>query len=150
MASGVRTVIDVFTGFGYATSTPYLPALTELLVYVKFLRMAPLQVTVAVATVLRAFLDDPTQPRYGYELMKLTGFPSGKLYPILARLQRAGWLIREHEEVDPAAAGRPARRFYRLTPDGVRAARGELAALGERLRLAPGPGGTLRPEGGYA
>lgn len=102
--------------------------------------------TVAVATVLRVFLDEPCRPRYGYELMKLTGFPSGKLYPILARLQRAGWLVKKHEAVDPAAAGRPVRRFYLLTPDGVRSARSELAALSEQLRLAPGP---ALPEGGY-
>jgi hypothetical protein len=42
--------------------------------------------TLAVAAVLRVFLDDPDAPRYGYELMRRTGFPSGKLYPILARL----------------------------------------------------------------
>jgi DNA-binding PadR family transcriptional regulator len=112
--------------------------------------MSALRVTVAVATVLRVFLDEPSQPRYGYELMKLTGFPSGKLYPILARLQRVGWLTREREEVDPAAAGRPVRRLYRLTPDGVQAARGELAALSEKLHLASAPVDPLRPEGRYA
>jgi PadR family transcriptional regulator, regulatory protein PadR len=65
------------------------------------------RMTIAVATVLRIFLNDVSEPRYGYELMRLTGFPSGKLYPILARLQRAGWLIREQEQIDPGAPGRP-------------------------------------------
>jgi len=109
--------------------------------------MQRLQMTVAVATVLRAFVDEPSRPHYGYELMKLTGFPSGKLYPILARLQRAGWLVKETEPVDPAAAGRPVRRFYLLTSGGLEAARIELAKLGERLRLVPSP---LLPEGGHA
>jgi len=109
------------------------------------------RMTIAVATLLRVFLDDTSQPRYGYELMQLTGFPSGKLYPILARLERAGWLIKEREDIDPAAAGRPARRLYRLSPDGIQTARHELAALSEQLRL-PGTGlpRPLRPEGGPA
>jgi PadR family transcriptional regulator PadR len=96
--------------------------------------MDEVRITIAVATVLRTFLDDTTRPRYGYELMRLTGYPSGKLYPILARLQRAGWLSRDQEPIDPAVAGRPARRWYRLTPQGVHAARHELAALSQQLR----------------
>ena len=50
--------------------------------------MSDVRVTVAVARVLREFVADASEPRYGYELMQLTGFPSGKLYPILARLQQ--------------------------------------------------------------
>lgn len=111
--------------------------------------MSEVRLTVAVARVLRAFLDDVNGPRYGYDLMRETGFPSGKLYPILARLQRAGWLIREREDVDPGVAGRPARALYRLSPTGVRAARAELAALAELLRPPIGDAvGELRPEGG--
>lgn len=68
--------------------------------------------------------------------MRRLGFPSGKLYPILARLEKAGWLRRDHEDVDPAVAGRPARALYRLTSDGVAAARYELAALHERLHIS--------------
>ncbi|MEO3973266.1 helix-turn-helix transcriptional regulator [Streptomyces sp. CAU 1734] len=102
--------------------------------------MASVRMTVAVAKVLRVFLEDPSQPRYGYELMRVTGFPSGKLYPIAARLQAAGWLIKEEEDVDPSAAGRPPRRMYRLSPGGIAAARLELAALSEQLRPPPARG----------
>jgi PadR family transcriptional regulator, regulatory protein PadR len=86
-----------------------------------------------VAKVLRTFLEDPAKPRYGYELMRLTGFPSGKLYPILARMQAAGWLVKEVEDIDPAAAGRPVRRLYRLTSSGTETARIELAELSDQL-----------------
>jgi DNA-binding PadR family transcriptional regulator len=111
--------------------------------------MTPVRLTVAVATVLRVFLEDTSQPRYGYELMQITGFPSGKLYPILARLQAAGWLIKEKEDIDPSTAGRPPRRMYRLSPDGIQAARLELAILSEQLRPSvKGAQGGLRPEGG--
>lgn len=106
--------------------------------------------TLAVARLLRVFLEEATQPRYGYDLMRQTGFASGKLYPILARLQRAGWLIREHENINPAAEGRPARVLYRLSPTGVRVARYELAALADQLRPPTRTAGRLRPDGGRA
>jgi DNA-binding PadR family transcriptional regulator len=109
------------------------------------------RVTVAVAMVMRAFLDDVNEPRYGYDLMRQLGFASGKLYPILARLQKAGWLVREHEDVDPSVEGRPARALYRLSPAGVQVARTELAALSAQLKLpSGGRRGRLRPEGGRA
>lgn len=111
--------------------------------------MPPVRMTVAVAKVLRVFLEDPAQARYGYELMQSSGFPSGKLYPILARLEAAGWLTKEVEDVDPSVVGRPARRMYQLSPDGTQAARLELAALSEQLRPpAEAVQGVLRPEGG--
>ncbi len=45
--------------------------------------------TRAVAALLRIFLGNESEARYGYDLMKETGFASGKLYPILARLEAA-------------------------------------------------------------
>jgi PadR family transcriptional regulator, regulatory protein PadR len=92
-----------------------------------------IRITVAVATVLQAFLDDPTQERYGYDLMKATGYPSGKLYPILARLNAAGWLDRRRQE--PDAPDRPVRYPYRVTPDGLTAARHALAELQQQLGM---------------
>ncbi|GII64941.1 hypothetical protein Skr01_50260 [Sphaerisporangium krabiense] len=114
--------------------------------YVKVLRMPP-QMTVAVVTLLRVFLEDPGEERYGYDLMKETGFPSGKIYPLLARLRGAGWLVVVEEDIDPAVAGRPARRGYRLTDEGIQVARLELAKLSERLRPSSSLG-ALRPEQG--
>jgi DNA-binding PadR family transcriptional regulator len=99
--------------------------------------------TVAVAKVLAAFLTDPAVDRYGLDLMRATEHPSGTLYPILLRLQRAGWVAAHWEEIDPATAGRPARRYYRLTPDGAVAARTAVAALYEPLARAHHPKGAL-------
>jgi DNA-binding PadR family transcriptional regulator len=112
--------------------------------------MMEVRVTIAVARVLRAFLDDVAVPRYGYELMRETGFPSGKLYPILARLQKAGWLVREQEEIDPAAAGRPARTLYQLSRTGVVAARQELAALAAEFGQPGQPASRPHPAPGQA
>jgi PadR family transcriptional regulator, regulatory protein PadR len=102
------------------------------------------RLTSTVARVLRQFLEQPTEPCYGFALMRATGLASGTLYVILARLERAGWLTSEQEDINPAESGRPARRLYRLTGDGARTARLELAALSaelrppSRVRLFPG------------
>lgn len=93
-----------------------------------------IRLTTTVARVLREFLEAPSEPCYGFDLMRATGLASGTLYVILARLERAGWLISEQEDVDPVAVKRPARRLYRLTPDGAQAARQELAELSAKLR----------------
>ena len=103
------------------------------------------RITAAVAKVLAAFLADPTADRYGLDLMRATGQPSGTLYPVLLRLQRAGWVAATWEDIDPVAAGRPARRYYRLTPEGLEAARTEIAALHQHLAKAQGAAMKPRP-----
>jgi len=111
---------------------------------------AKLRITVAVAQVLREFLVDPSRPRYGYDLMQSTGFPSGKLYPILARLCHAGWLVRTAENIDPSGEGRPARYMYELSGRGAEEARLELAALQLALAMPDGRARRVQTEGGVA
>ncbi|GAA0443255.1 PadR family transcriptional regulator [Actinoplanes lobatus] len=88
-----------------------------------------MRITIPTARILAALLADPGADRYGLELMQVTGLASGSLYPILHRLQEAGWVEARWEEIDPAEQGRPARRFYRLTADGAVDARRALAEL---------------------
>ena len=104
--------------------------------------------TVPVAVVLRAFLDDTSRRRYGFDLMKDTALKSGTLYPILARLETAGWLVSEREDIDEKAEGRRARRFYLLSTDGAAAARIALAELHSQLGVPFSPHMGLRPLGG--
>ncbi|HEY2287288.1 MAG TPA: helix-turn-helix transcriptional regulator [Streptosporangiaceae bacterium] len=98
------------------------------------------RMTLQTQLVLRAMLAEPAATRYGLELCDLTGLPSGTVYPIVARLEQCGWLASSWE--DPAqhvAAGRPRRRYYRLTGDGAEAARGALArAYRPRRPARPG------------
>ncbi|MEU4089621.1 PadR family transcriptional regulator [Streptomyces aureus] len=115
--------------------------------YVKMLLMN-VRVTVDVARVLKEFLREPSKTQYGYALMQATEFPSGKLYPILRRLEKAGVLIKETESIDPQAEGRPARRLYRITSDGAVFAREELAKLSQSVSLPFSQPGRLFPEGG--
>jgi PadR family transcriptional regulator PadR len=99
------------------------------------------RMTIATQLVLRALLADPTAELYGSQIGDAAGLMSGTVHPILARLESAGWLESRWEEVDPQVAGRPARRYYRLTGAGVQAARAELARVPRPQpgRLAPRP-----------
>ncbi|HZD99705.1 MAG TPA: helix-turn-helix transcriptional regulator [Micromonosporaceae bacterium] len=100
--------------------------------------------TTALAKVVAAFLTDPEAERYGLDLMRDTSLASGTLYPMLMRLERAGWVRADWEDIDPVAEGRPSRRYYRLTADGMIAARRELAALHQHLSRAIGVVGKVR------
>ncbi|MEZ5787873.1 MAG: helix-turn-helix transcriptional regulator [Xanthobacteraceae bacterium] len=79
--------------------------------------------------VLRFLLEKPREGRSGAEMSKATKVGSGTLYPMLARLESAGWLTSEWEVIDPSEAGRPRRRFYKLTAVGQNNARAALADL---------------------
>src|SRR4051794_14143828 len=83
--------------------------------------------TIPTQLVLRALLADPTREMYGVEVGDAADLPSGTVHPILARLENAGWLESRGEEADAHRAGRPARRYYSLTSQGVTAARDALA-----------------------
>jgi len=79
--------------------------------------------------VLRFLMQTPREGRSGAEMSKATKVGSGTLYPMLARLEAAGWLTSEWEVIDPSEAGRPRRRFYRLTGHGQNNARAALIDL---------------------
>ncbi|MGZ6564661.1 MAG: PadR family transcriptional regulator [Solirubrobacteraceae bacterium] len=74
--------------------------------------------TAQTIAILEFFLAEPERQRYGLEIANAVGLKSGVLYPALHRLHEAGWLEREHEQVDPREVGRPSRKLYRLTPLG--------------------------------
>ena len=74
--------------------------------------------TLHVQCLLNVFLSDPNGQHYGLELAEQAGIPIGSIYPILARLETAGWLASDWEKIDEAKEGRRARRYYRLTTLG--------------------------------
>jgi DNA-binding MarR family transcriptional regulator len=108
--------------------------------YVEFLDVRELRVTVPVQKVLQALLDQASdEGLYGLELTELTGLKSGTLYPVLARLEQAEWVISSWEQVDPHDVGRPRRRYYRLSGVGQRTA----ASLSDSAQLSQ-PSGRPR------
>jgi len=97
--------------------------------------------SVQTQAILAALLHDITRPQYGLEMAKAAGLPSGTIYPILARLEREGWVESEPEDIDASAAGRRPRRYYRLTGAGSRVARAEIKNTVERLHPSVSHGG---------
>jgi len=75
----------------------------------------------------------------GAEIGRHTKLKSGTLYPLLLRLEQAGWLSSAWEEGNPSELGRPRRRFYTVTGAGrsfAREAATAQAALFGRLALS--------------
>jgi DNA-binding PadR family transcriptional regulator len=98
--------------------------------------------------VLRVLTADPSAQHYGYDLMTAARLPSGTLYPMLARLQQEGLVQSEWEAQREDAGGRPPRKYYRLTAEGVRVARLELAhASAPARRAAQRPAARPAQEG---
>lgn len=68
------------------------------------------------AAILQALAHDY---QYGFDIMDVTGLPSGTVYPALRRLEQAGLVVSKWEEEDTARNDqRPARKYYKLTSAG--------------------------------
>lgn len=70
--------------------------------------------------VLGTLMSEQMRELSGAEIAKLSQLSSGTLYPILNRLEEFGWLDSRWEIGDPAALGRPRRRYYRITGEGAK------------------------------
>lgn len=91
------------------------------------------RLTPATADVLAALLD-AAEPTWGLRIVRAAGRPTGSVYPILERLERAGWLSSVWED-DPERTG-PRRRLYELTADGAVAAREAVTRVRRSARPA--------------
>jgi PadR family transcriptional regulator len=106
------------------------------------------RMTLSTQLVLRAMLRDSTRQRSGLDIAAEAGLPSGAIHPVLARLEKVGWLVSEWEDLDPEERGRPRRRHYRIDPDSTATilsalARVQPAEVGAH-RLLPGFAGGAR------
>jgi DNA-binding PadR family transcriptional regulator len=82
-----------------------------------------------VAVILQA-LDNGY--RYGFDIMDITGLPSGTVYPALRRLEEAGHVRSKWERHAIAQQElRPPRKYYELTKEGKEV----LAEAMQRYRL---------------
>ena len=86
--------------------------------------------------------------RFGFDIMAATGLTSGTVYPALDRLEGLR-LVRSRWEDEAAAhaEGRPARRYFSLTPAGATALQGALVRFSALRPIAIDPA-TLEPEPG--
>ena len=86
------------------------------------LKNTNVRISLQTFRVLETFLENPTVQLAGAEVHQRCGITSGALYPILLRLESAGWFVSQWESMDSSGAGRPRRRLYRLTSMGLRCA----------------------------
>ena len=108
------------------------------------------RITLQTLQVLRFLLRDPADGRYGLEISRGSGLPTGSIYPILTRLETAGWITSAWEEIDESKEGRQRRRYYRLTDPGTQRAQeallNTLSELSDEVSSFPAPGsGAAQP-----
>jgi PadR family transcriptional regulator len=89
-----------------------------------------IRLTQTTLRVLKLFIDAPRNERSGAEIIRETNVFSGTLYPMLRRLERAGWLTSHWEDIDPKKEGRPRQRFYRISALGQRLATEAFTQIG--------------------
>ena len=105
-----------------------------------------MKLTGPLQRVLRVMTADRSAPHYGYDLK----LPSGTLYPMLARLQQDGLVDSEWAAQREDPGGRPPRKYYRLTAEGLRVARLELAQAVPAATAQRARHGSARPAPGTA
>jgi DNA-binding PadR family transcriptional regulator len=87
------------------------------------------RITWHTLVVLSVLMEAPEGELYGLQVCRRTEMESGAVYPILRRSEQAGWVTSWREDIDPRVAERPARRYYRLTPEGSAALEAAAARL---------------------
>jgi PadR family transcriptional regulator PadR len=76
--------------------------------------------------------------RFGFDVMQVTGLPSGTIYPALRRLESLDFVTSDWEkDVNARKEGRPRRRYYTLTQLGRRQLKESEARLQAVGRLIP-------------
>ena len=83
-------------------------------------------------------MENPADEQYGLDIANVTGLQSGSLYPILGRLEDKKWPTSRWEDTEPEAEGRPRRRYYKLTGDGIALATHALSSTRRTGWTVPG------------
>ncbi len=79
---------------------------------------------------------------YGFDIMDVTGLPSGTVYPALSRLERSGFVTARWEDQRKAQREkRPPRKYYAITQVGKKKLVDAAERLMELQRLLPTPPG---------
>lgn len=110
--------------------------------------MTALRMTLPTQLVLRQLLEDPDREMYGLEICMAAGLPSGTIHPILARLERVGWIRSRWEEVEPSSQGRPRRKYFQLDPNAISQIQASLRRTEKStsaiMHLRPGLAGDIK------
>ena len=103
-----------------------------------------LRLTGTTRQVLGALVAHPARDHHGAQIRADTGLPTGRIYPVLTRLEALQWLDSGWESPTEQVQGWPRRRYYRLNPQGLAQIRGALASAAAARASSPG---WLRPAG---
>ncbi|WP_089407119.1 helix-turn-helix transcriptional regulator [Granulicella rosea] len=95
--------------------------------------IGPIRITAQTLSVLTLFLASADTGFAGADIARETGLRSGTLYPLLFRLERAGWLSSAWEDGIASEMGRPRRRTYLMTAQGRRQTQAICAQLSEMI-----------------
>lgn len=79
----------------------------------------PQRMTEPTRRVLKALLTLPAEERYMYRICKVVDLHIGSAHAVLTRLEACGWATSEYESEGMHVNGRPARRFFTLTDEGI-------------------------------
>ena len=98
--------------------------------------MSPsMSLSYSAAVVLQAVANEY---RYGFDIMDMTGLPSGTVYPALRRMEDAGLVVSRWEsEAAAQREGRPARKYYEVTAEGRELLAEALKRYRQMERLLP-------------
>jgi PadR family transcriptional regulator PadR len=96
-----------------------------------------MKATYTAVQVARHLLKRPLDQHWGTELRSALALQAGTLYPILGKMQRAGWLTSQWETVteareDVALPGRAVRKYYMVTTEGPESGLVALQAMVDR------------------
>ncbi|HEV2911859.1 MAG TPA: PadR family transcriptional regulator [Pyrinomonadaceae bacterium] len=84
--------------------------------------------------------------RYGFDVMDITGLPSGTVYPALRRMEDAGLVDSRWESEGVAQRdGRPLRKYYEISAAGREALAEALKRYRYMERLLPIAAGREKP-----
>ncbi|MEU7003157.1 helix-turn-helix domain-containing protein [Nonomuraea sp. NPDC046570] len=96
-----------------------------------------IRLTDATVDVLEVLTTHAGRDVYGLEVAQSSRRPTGTVYPLLARLERQGWIKGQWDVAEEARKG-PRRRYYRLTGEGAASAERALARRrADAYRSAP-------------
>ncbi len=81
----------------------------------------PLRTTGPLLDVALCLIQADAEGRavHGWAIMNDTKWPGPTVYGVLDRLEDCQWITGEWEDQNPKS-GKPRRRLYRLTPEGLR------------------------------
>jgi PadR family transcriptional regulator, regulatory protein PadR len=109
------------------------------------------RISTRMLAVIGVLMDEDNGPWYGLRIAEKLGTSTGQVYPVLARLEQAGWVTgrweQDHER-QPRSGGR--RRYVALTDEGRGRATAALSARQQQATRAQRAAALLRRATGGA